>query len=237
VQVWTGSTLGFVLVHVLGLVLEVVVLVVGLESLQEVSLLGVLPLVLNTGMGGVVALSWRGGMVHGTPFVVLVLLQVERVGSLIVVTVVVFVVVSLVGRMFWIVLTPLLSKWLDTGFTLLVLTPVLSRLFAHVLVFEFQVGDLKNIWLIDSGCSRHMTGDKGWFSSLILVVTRRYITFGENRRGRVLSEGEIKVSDKITLRRVALVQSLGYNLLSVSQLLDEGFEVLFQPSGSRILDS
>jgi hypothetical protein len=39
-----------------GLVLEVVVLVVGLESLHEVSLLGVLPLVLNTGMGGVVAL-------------------------------------------------------------------------------------------------------------------------------------------------------------------------------------
>jgi hypothetical protein len=32
----------------------------------------------------------------------------------------------------------------------------------------------------------------------------------------VLSEGEIKVSDNITLRRVALVQSLGYNLLSVS---------------------
>jgi hypothetical protein len=27
----------------------------------------------------------------------------------------------------------------------LVLTPVLSRLFAHVLVFEFQVGDLKSI--------------------------------------------------------------------------------------------
>jgi hypothetical protein len=61
-----------------------------------VSLLGVLPLVLNTGMGGVVALSWRGGM----------------------------------------------------------------------LIFEFQVGDLKNIWLIDSDCSRHMTGDKGWFSGL-----------------------------------------------------------------------
>jgi hypothetical protein len=96
-----------------------------------------------------------------------------------------------------------------------------------MLVFEFQVGDLKNIWLIDSGCLRHMIEDKGWFSSLVLVVTRRYITFGDNRHGRVLSEGGIKVSDKITLRRVALVQSLGYNLLSVSQLLDEGFEVLF----------
>jgi hypothetical protein len=134
-------------------------------------------------------------------------------------------------------LTPLLSKWLGTGFTLLVLTPVLSNLFAHMLVFEFQVGDLKNIWLIDSGCSRHMTGDKGWFSSLVSVVTKRYITFGDNGRGRLLSEGEIKVSDKITLRHVALVQSLGYNLLSVSQPLDEGLEVLFRPGGSRILDS
>jgi hypothetical protein len=70
-----------------------------------------------------------------------------------------------------------------------------------------------------------MTGDKGWFSSLVPVVTRRYIIFGDNGRGCVLSECEIKVNDKITLRRVALVQLLGYNLLSVSQLLDEGFEV------------
>jgi hypothetical protein len=169
------------------LVLEVVVLVVGLKSLQEVSLLGV------------IALSWRGGTVHGFPFIVLVLLQLERDGSLIVVTMVVFMEVALAGKMVWIVLTPLLSKWLDTSFTVLVQTPVLSRLFAHVLIFEFQVGDLKNIWLIDSGCSRHMSGDKGWFSSLVPVVTRRYITFGDNGRGRVLSKGEIKVSDKITL--------------------------------------
>jgi hypothetical protein len=165
---WLGSStapriLGGVVFEVVSRVvsvLEVVVLVVGLESLHVVNLLGVLPLVLNTGMGGFVALRWRGGTVNDFPFVVLVL-QVERIGSLMVVTVVVFVVVALVGKMFWIGLTPLLSKWLGTGFTLLVLTPVLSHLFAHLLVFEFQVGDLKNIWLIDSGCSRHMTGDKG----------------------------------------------------------------------------
>jgi hypothetical protein len=82
------------------LVPEVVVLVFGIESLQEVSLLGVLPLVLNPGKGGVVALSWRGGTVHGFPFVVLVLLQLERDGSLIVVTMVVFMEVALVGKMF-----------------------------------------------------------------------------------------------------------------------------------------
>jgi hypothetical protein len=43
VQVWTGRTLGFVLVQMLDLVWEVMVLVVGLESLQVVSLLGVPP--------------------------------------------------------------------------------------------------------------------------------------------------------------------------------------------------
>jgi hypothetical protein len=135
----------------LGLVLEVMVLVVGMESLQVVSLLGVLPLMLNTVMGGVIALRWRGGTVHSLPFVVLVLLQLDRVGSLIVVTMVVFKEVALIGGMSWIV----------TGFTVLVLTPVLSRLFAHMLVFEFQVGYLKNFWLIDSGFSRHMTRTRG----------------------------------------------------------------------------
>jgi hypothetical protein len=75
---------------------EVVVLVVGSDSLRVVSLLGVLPLMLNTGMGAVIALRWRGGTVHCLPLV-LVLLQLERVGSLIVVTVVVFVEVALIG--------------------------------------------------------------------------------------------------------------------------------------------
>jgi hypothetical protein len=119
------------------LFLEVVVLVVGLESLQEVRLLGILPFEFTTGMGGAVALRRRGGTVHGLSFVVLVLLHAERVGFLMVVTVVVFVEVALVGKMAWFVLTPLSTKWLGTGFTLLVLTPVPSRLFGHVLIFEF----------------------------------------------------------------------------------------------------
>jgi hypothetical protein len=212
VQVWADSGLVFVLVRMLSSFVVDVVLMVGMESLQVVSLLDILHLVLNTRVGGVVALRWRGGTVHGLPFVVFVLLQLERDGSL----VVVFVVVAMIGVMSWFVLTPLWSKWIDTSFTLLVLTPVLRRLFTHVLAFEFQVGDLRNVWLIDSGCSRHMTGDKGWFSSLVPVVSRTYITFGDDGRGHVLSKGDIKVSDKVTLRRVALVQLLGFNLLFVS---------------------
>jgi hypothetical protein len=237
VLVWVAESLVSMLVSMFGLVLAVMVLVVDMESLVVFNLLDVLHLVLNTMVGGVVALRWRGGTVHDLPFMVFIVLQLDKNGSLMVVPVVVFVVVALIGLTIWFVLTPLWSKWLGTGFTLLLLTPVLSHLYIHVLAFKFQVGDLKNVWLIDSGCSRHMTREKGWFSSLVPVVSKTYITFGDNGRGCVLSEGEIKVCDKVTLRRVALVQSLEFNLLSVSQLLDEGFEALFRTGGSRILDS
>jgi hypothetical protein len=96
---------------------------------------------------------------------------------------------------------------------------------------------MEGFWLIDFGCSRHMTRDQGWFSSLTLVMTKEYITFGHNAKGRVLSVGTVKVSESVTLRRVSLVKYLGYNLLSVSQLLDEGFEFRFKKGCSRVLDS
>jgi transposase InsO family protein len=82
-----------------------------------------------------------------------------------------------------------------------------------------------------------MTGDRRWFSSLTPVMTKEYITFGDNGKGRVLSVGTVKVSESVTLRRVSLVKSLGYNLLFVSQLLDEGFEARFKTGCSRVLDS
>jgi hypothetical protein len=37
---------------------------------------------------------------------------------------------------------------------------------------EDEAGGLEDIWLIDSGCSRHMTGDKKWFSSLTPMKER-----------------------------------------------------------------
>jgi hypothetical protein len=50
-RVWTYKELVFMVVRMLGLVQVVMVLVVGMGSLWVVSLLGVLPLVLKTGMG------------------------------------------------------------------------------------------------------------------------------------------------------------------------------------------
>ena len=49
--------------------------------------------------------------------------------------------------------------------------------------------------------------------------------------------GEVIVSDSVVLKSVILVKSLGFNLLSVSQLLDEGYEIRFKLGASRVLDS
>jgi hypothetical protein len=99
-------------------------------------LLDVLPLVLNTAMGGVIALRWRGGTVHGLPFMVFVLLHLERIGSLIMVTMVVFIEVALIGDALDCA-NPTLEQMARHWFYSFGTNPVLSCLFNHVLTFEF----------------------------------------------------------------------------------------------------
>jgi hypothetical protein len=96
---------------------------------------------------------------------------------------------------------------------------------------------LENTWLIDSGRSCHMTESSKWFSSLDPVQCKEYITFRDNSKGKVLSRGTIRVNESFILKDVALVSNLHFNLLSVSQLLQDGFEVHFKTGLSRVLDS
>jgi hypothetical protein len=131
-------------------------------------------------------------------------------------------------------LTLLLNKWLDTGSLHTFLTPVLSRLVTLFNVFE-QDGGLENMRLIDSVAHVSMTGDSRWFSSLTPVMTNEYITFGDNSRGKVQSVGTIKVNKKFVLKEIAKVDNLHFNLLSLSQLLDDGFEVCFKKGCSCVL--
>ena len=92
------------------------------------------------------------------------------------------------------------------------------------------------MWLIDSRCSRHMTRASRWFSILDPVKHKEYITFGDNSKGKVLSRGSIRLNESFVLKDVALVSSLHFNLLSVSQLLEDSFEVRFKSGCSRVLD-
>jgi hypothetical protein len=77
-------------------------------------------------------------------------------------------------------------------------------------------GGLENTWLMDFGCSRHMTRNKKWFSSLTSLSHKEYVTFADDKEGKVLGTSIIKVNDFFTLNDVALVDKLRYNLLSIS---------------------
>jgi hypothetical protein len=88
-----------------------------------------------------------------------------------------------------------------------------------------------------SGCSLHMTGNKKWFSSLTLLSHKEYVTFGYDKKDKVLETGVIKVNDCFTLNDVALVDRLRCNLFSVSQFCDADLSVLFHKSDSHVLDS
>jgi hypothetical protein len=82
-----------------------------------------------------------------------------------------------------------------------------------------------------------MTRNKKWFSNLTPLSHKEYVTFDDNKKGKVLDTGIIKVNDYFTLNDIALVDNLRYNLLSVSQLVDANLDALFRKSGSQFLDS
>ncbi|WVZ52599.1 hypothetical protein U9M48_003645 [Paspalum notatum var. saurae] len=72
---------------------------------------------------------------------------------------------------------------------------------------------MEDVWIMDSGCSRHMTGHRKWFSSLNPVSTKEYITFGDNGQGKVMGVGSVSLSAKLSPREVAFVRNLGFNLV------------------------
>jgi hypothetical protein len=69
-------------------------------------------------------------------------------------------------------------------------------------------------------------------SSLTPLLHKEYVSFGDDKKGKVLGTGVIKINDYFTLNDAALVDKLGYNLFSVSQLVDVDLDVLFHKSVS-----
>jgi hypothetical protein len=63
----------------------------------------------------------------------------------------------------------------------------------------------ENKWLRDSSSLRHMTRNKKWFSSLTPLSHKEYVTFGDDKKGKVLGTGIIKVNNYFTLNAVTCV--------------------------------
>jgi hypothetical protein len=80
-----------------------------------------------------------------------------------------------------------------------------------------------------------MTGDGNMFKTLKESNGDHFITFAEKDKGKVLGTDNINLNSKISISKVLLVESLGYNLLSISQLCNTGFNCLFTNEGVTVI--
>jgi len=84
--------------------------------------------------------------------------------------------------------------------------------------------------------SKHMTGDASQLTNLKLRPAR-YVTYGDNNRGRILGVGDIGGNDKVIIKDVLLVEDLKHSLLSISRLCDKECKITFEPNFCLITDS
>nr|GFA17749.1 ribonuclease H-like domain-containing protein [Tanacetum cinerariifolium] len=90
--------------------------------------------------------------------------------------------------------------------------------------------------VIDSGCSRHMTGNMSYLSDF-KEINRGYVTFrGNPKDGKITRKGKIKTG-KLDFDDVYFVKELKFNLFSVSQMCDKKNSVLFTDTECLVLSS
>ncbi|GJT67792.1 hypothetical protein Tco_1019272 [Tanacetum coccineum] len=94
---------------------------------------------------------------------------------------------------------------------------------------------LKNKGIVDSGCSRHMTGNKAYLAEF-QDFNGGPVAFGGSR-GYITGKGKIKTG-KLDFEDVCFVKELQhFNLFSVSQICDKKNKVLFTDSECLVLSS
>ena len=85
-------------------------------------------------------------------------------------------------------------------------------------------------WIIDSGASQHLCGSQEAFSNYTDVRAEQAITIADGTKIQAKGIGEITVATEagsITLTDVWHIPDIGGNLLSVSRIVDAGYQVEF----------
>ena len=90
--------------------------------------------------------------------------------------------------------------------------------------------------MLDSRCTQHMISDSRMFNSIKSNDSDGFqsIIFGDNGKGKVKGLGKIAISNDLSISNVLLVESLNFNLLSVTQLCDL-FKCIFGVDDVEIL--
>ncbi|XP_070036221.1 uncharacterized protein [Nicotiana tomentosiformis] len=81
-------------------------------------------------------------------------------------------------------------------------------------------------WIMNSGCSKHMTRNTMDFLSL-KALQRGNVSFVNGKKGYILGVGKVEKSLSHSIENVYYVNGLKYSLLSVFQICDKGNKVEF----------
>ncbi|GJX78460.1 retrovirus-related pol polyprotein from transposon TNT 1-94 [Tanacetum coccineum] len=92
----------------------------------------------------------------------------------------------------------------------------------------------RSLWYLDSGCSRHMTRVKQYLHRYSKESGPK-VVFGDNFSGDTKGYGSVNCNG-ITFTKVAYVNGLKHNLISISQLCDANFKVLFTKTQGTIFN-
>ena len=78
--------------------------------------------------------------------------------------------------------------------------------------------------MLDSRCTNHMIGERCIFSSYSpMTHLNENIVFGDNSKGDVIRLSKVAITLEHSIINVLHVDSLSYNLLSISQLCEMGY--------------
>lgn len=87
---------------------------------------------------------------------------------------------------------------------------------------------------MDYRCSRHMRGNYFWFLSFTKIENGGEVSLGDNSKGKISSIGNVDKESSIFIENVCLVEKLKHNLLSISQLCDKDYMVIFDKTKNVI---
>jgi hypothetical protein len=91
-------------------------------------------------------------------------------------------------------------------------------------------------WFIYNGCSSHMFGDQRKFVSF--KKKGGNVAFGDDSYTKILGKGTVKLgSENVKERKVLLVEYLKHNLLSVSKICDQGYNLTFDSQKCKIREN
>ncbi|GJR20397.1 retrovirus-related pol polyprotein from transposon TNT 1-94 [Tanacetum coccineum] len=82
------------------------------------------------------------------------------------------------------------------------------------------------LWYLDSGCSKHMTGDRSQLTNFVSKFLGT-VKFGNDHVAKIMGYGDYQIRN-VTISRVYYIEGLGHNLFSVGQFCDSNLEVAFR---------